>query len=56
MLNPTLSEEESEKIKKFETLKNILDTYLSKEKELKEFEKELKKYKKEITPGTIGES
>tara|TARA_Y100000592_G_C5431800_1_gene298736 strand:- start:195 stop:584 length:390 start_codon:yes stop_codon:yes gene_type:complete len=56
MLQPTISEEEHNKLKKFETLKDILDTYLSKQKELKEFEKELKKYKAEITPGTIGES
>tara|TARA_R100001015_G_C4429915_1_gene27451 strand:+ start:60 stop:449 length:390 start_codon:yes stop_codon:yes gene_type:complete len=56
MMQSPITEEESEKIKKFETLKDILDTYLSKQKELKEFEKELKKHKGEITPGTIGES
>ena len=56
MMQSPITEEESEKLKKFETLKDILDTYLSKQKELKEFEKELKKYKAEITPGTIGES
>ena len=56
MMQSPITEEESEKLKKIETLKDILDTYLSKQKELKEFEKELKKYKAEITPGTIGES
>tara|TARA_Y100000592_G_scaffold81329_1_gene128875 strand:+ start:1114 stop:1503 length:390 start_codon:yes stop_codon:yes gene_type:complete len=56
MIQSPVTEEESEKLKKFETLKDILDTYLSKQKDLKEFEKELKKYKAEITPGTIGES
>jgi hypothetical protein len=56
MMQSPITEEENEKLKKFETLKDILDTYLSKQKELKEFEKELKKYKAEITPGTIGES
>ena len=56
MIQSPVTEEESEKVKKFETLKDILDTYLSKQKDLKEFEKELKKYKAEITPGTIGES
>ena len=56
MMQSPITEEENEKLKKFETLKDILDTYLSKQKELKEFEKELKKYKAEITPGTIGVS
>ena len=56
MMQSPITEEESEKLKKFETLKDILDTYLSKQKELKEFEKELKKHKDKLTPGQVGES
>tara|TARA_Y100001973_G_C5134330_1_gene299484 strand:- start:117 stop:500 length:384 start_codon:yes stop_codon:yes gene_type:complete len=43
----------SEKTKK---LKALLDEFLSRSKELKEFEKELKKHKDEIIPGEIGEA
>ena len=51
-----LSEDEEKKIKKFESLKVILDEFMSKRKDLIEFEKELKKYKNELMPGVIGES
>ena len=37
-------------------LKELLDEYIDKHEDLKEFEKELKKHKDEITPGTIGEA
>ena len=53
---PILSEEEEEKFKKFESLKALLDDFMSKRDELKEFEEELQKHKDELTPGTIGES
>ena len=53
---PPLSEEEEEKIKRFESLKVILDEFMSKRKDLIEFEKELKKYKNELMPGVVGES
>tara|TARA_Y100001963_G_C6547102_1_gene338163 strand:- start:136 stop:537 length:402 start_codon:yes stop_codon:yes gene_type:complete len=56
MLNPTLTEEEKKKMKRFERLKEILDDFMDKRNELKEFEEELQKHKAEITPGTIGES
>ena len=56
ILQPPLSEEEEKKMKKFETLKKILDEFMSKRKDLVEFEKELKKHKDQLTPGQIGES
>jgi len=56
VLQPPISEEEEKKIKKFESLKVILDEFMSKRKDLIEFEKELKKYKNELMPGVIGES
>ena len=51
-----LSEEEQKKIKKAKELKEVLDEFMSKKKELKEFEKELKKNKDMLTPGQVGES
>ena len=51
-----LSEEEEKKMKKFSKLKEILDEFMSKRKDLIEFEKELKKHKDQLTPGMIGES
>ena len=56
VLQPPLSEEEEKKLKKFESLKVILDEFMSKRKDLIEFEKELKKYKDELMPGVVGES
>ena len=44
---------ESSKIK---SLRELIDEFMDKQKDLKELEEELKKYKKEITPGQIGES
>ena len=51
-----LSEEEQKKIKKAKELKEVLDDFMAKKKDLKEFEEELKKNKDKLTPGTIGES
>tara|TARA_B100000287_G_C20594848_1_gene765717 strand:+ start:816 stop:1208 length:393 start_codon:yes stop_codon:yes gene_type:complete len=53
---PSLSEEEQAKIKKYSSLKELVEQYMEKAKDLKEFEEELKKHKNELTPGTIGES
>ena len=36
--------------------KDLVDEYLSKQKDLAEFEKELKKNKDQLTPGIQGES
>ena len=56
VLQPPLSEEEKKKMKKYESLKVILDEFMDKRKDLIEFEKELKKYKNELMPGVVGES
>ena len=37
-------------------IKELLDEYMAKHKDLKEFEEELKKHRDDITPGEIGES
>ena len=39
-----------------EKIKDMIDEYMSKQKDLKEFEEELKKHKKDISPGQIGEA
>ncbi len=56
LTQPILSEEEETKIKKFESLKELLDDFMSKRNELKEFEEELEKHRDKLTPGQIGES
>ena len=50
------SEEEEKKMKKFETVKAVLDEFISKRKDLLEFEEELEKHKDKLTPGQLGES
>ena len=56
MSNLSLSKPEKVDYERMEYIKNMVDTYMNKQKELKELEDELKKYKNEITPGQIGES
>ena len=51
-----LSEEEEKKMKKFENLKEVLDKFMDKKKDLVEFEEELKKHKDKLTPGQVGEA
>ena len=41
---------------KFKAMKDLVDEYLNKQKDLSEFEKELKKHKDKLTPGIQGES
>ena len=41
---------------KFMALKDLIDNYIDKHKDLAEFEKELKKNKDKLTPGIQGES
>ena len=41
---------------KVKSLKELIDEYVDKHKDLKEFEEELKKNKDDITPGQVGES
>ena len=50
------SEEEKKKMKKAKELKEVLNEFMDKRKDLKEFEDELKKHKDMLTPGQIGES
>ena len=56
MFQEPVSEEEEKKIKKFENLKEILNEFMDKRKDLIEFEKELKKNKDMLTPGQVGET
>tara|TARA_Y100000593_G_scaffold60383_1_gene111944 strand:- start:15 stop:377 length:363 start_codon:yes stop_codon:yes gene_type:complete len=57
ILQPPLSEEEEEKkMQRFENLKEVLNEFMDKRKDLIEFEKELKKHKDQLTPGQVGES
>ena len=51
-----LSEEDQKKMKKAKELKEVLNEFMDKKKDLKEFEDELKKHKDMLTPGQIGES
>ena len=41
---------------KITSVKELIDQYMEKRKDLEEFEKELEKHKDEITPGEVGES
>ena len=50
------SEEEKKKMKKAQELKEVLNEFMDKRKDLKEFEDELKKHKDMLTPGQVGES
>ena len=51
-----LSEEEQIKMKKAQELKEVLNEFMDKRKDLKEFEKELKKHKDMLTPGQVGDA
>tara|TARA_R100000008_G_scaffold80876_1_gene63630 strand:+ start:572 stop:928 length:357 start_codon:yes stop_codon:yes gene_type:complete len=42
--------------KKVKNVQELIDNFIEKNKDLKEFEEELKKHKDKITPGTLGES
>ena len=53
---PIPSKSEQVRSERIHHIKELVEEYMGKHKDLKEFEEELKKYKKEITPGTIGES
>ena len=53
---PELSEEEQQRIKKAKELKEVLNDFMDKRKDLKEFEKELKKNKDMLTPGQVGDA
>ena len=50
------SEEEQIKMKKAQELKEVLNEFMDKKKDLKEFEDELKKHKDMLTPGQVGDA
>ena len=50
------SEEEQKKMKKAKELKEVLNEFMDKKKDLKEFEDELKKHKDMLTPGQVGDA
>ena len=52
----SVSNQEKLELKKLESLKELVDNFMEKQEDLKEFEEELKKHKDDITPGTVGES
>ena len=54
--SPTLSESEKIRSSKMKELKELVNEFMDKQQDLKEFEEELKKNKDKLTPGTIGES
>ena len=51
-----LSEEEQKRMKKAKELKYVLNEFMDKRKDLKEFETELKKNKDMLTPGQVGDA
>ena len=56
MLQEPMTQEEEIKNKKAKELKDILNEFMDKRKDLKEFEKELKKNKDMLTPGQVGDA
>ena len=56
IIQEPLTEEEERRMQKAEELKEVLEDFMAKKNELKEFEKELKKNKDMLTPGQVGES
>ena len=56
IMTPPIPESEKNRSNKMQELKELVEDFMDKHSELKEFEEELKKHKDELTPGTIGES
>ncbi len=56
MMQEPLTEAEERRIQKAQELKEVLNDFMDKRKDLKEFEEELKKNKDMLTPGQVGES
>ena len=53
---PPITEDKSILPGKIKSLKELIDEFMDKQKDLREFEEELRKHKDDITPGEIGES
>ena len=47
---------DSEKLSKFKHIKDLIDEYMDKFEDLKEFEEELKKNRDDLTTGQVGEA
>ena len=56
IMQEPLTKEEEKRMQKAEELREVLEDFMAKKNELKEFEKELKKNKDMLTPGQVGES
>ena len=56
IMAPPISKDEKLRSNKMQDLKELVEEFMDKQSELKEFEEELKKHKKDLTPGQIGES
>ena len=56
IMAPPISKSEKLRSNKMQELKELVEEFMDKHKELKEFEDELEKHKNELTPGQIGES
>jgi len=57
LFNEPISDDmDTEKLSKYKHLKELIDEYMDKFEDLKEFEEELKKNKFNITPGQVGEA
>ena len=54
--SPPMSESEKLRSGKMQELKELVEEFMDKQQDLKEFEEELKKNKDKLTPGQIGES
>ena len=54
--SPPMSKQEIIRSNKMQSMKEMIDEFIERHSELKEFEEELKKHKKDLTPGQIGES
>ena len=53
---PSVTEDKSFDSEKFESLRALIDEFMEKKMDLKDFEKELKKHRDMLTPGQMGEA
>ena len=54
--SPPLSKGEKIRSNKMQELRELVEEFMERHDDLKEFEEELKKHRKDLTPGQIGES
>ena len=53
---PVINKNKTVNSNRIKHIKELVDEYMSRHKDLRELEEELKKYKDDITPGQVGES